>query len=131
MSTLALLSLLTVLIVAFVSMVSGDRKATWNYAQALQADQIAFSGLDQVVSQFRAQIADTRFSSANTSGTNVLYVPAAAANLSPQRMAPSALSPVIAFSGTNLYAGAKDFSSPASTTVSPSLNGRGVSVARW
>ena len=53
--TLAILALLSILLVSFVSMATLDRGSTRNYAESLQADQIAQGALDQFVSNRRHQ----------------------------------------------------------------------------
>ncbi len=58
-ATLAILSILTILLLTYVSIVSSDRVSTQNYSQGLMADQIARSGLAQVLSQLRAEVTDT------------------------------------------------------------------------
>jgi len=130
LSTLALLSLITVALVAFVSLASRDRVATQSYTRSILADQIALSGLDQVVGQMRAEAASPAFSSANGSGTNTLYVPLTNADAVPRRMVSGPCPTLLIVSGTNAYPGS---SSPASAspTTGASLNGRTVSLDRW
>jgi hypothetical protein len=137
--TLAILALLSILLVAFVSTAALDRGATASYSQALPADQVALGGLDQVVSQFQAEITDTALSAnypVTTGGVaNNLYIPLVNANAVPQRTAPAAanLATLLSYSGVKLYtsgSGASDYSS-SSLTATPSLNGRSVSTANW
>ncbi|HEY8966934.1 MAG TPA: hypothetical protein VIM58_10845, partial [Candidatus Methylacidiphilales bacterium] len=130
-ATLAILTLVTVLLVTFVSIVSKDRDATHSYTQALRADQIALSGLDEIVSQLQAQIADKTKSDYDTSGTNTLYIPKLSADTQPQRMVPAALSPIVTMSGTNAYGSVTNFASQGSLTTLPSLNRRTVDLRRW
>ena len=137
--TLAILAILSILLVSFVSMAALDRGATQSYAQSLPADQIALGGLDQIVSQLQAEMADPALStnsfSVVGSVSNSLYIPRASTNAVPQRTAPyvANLATLLSYSGTNLYtagSGATNFSSSAFTQT-PSLNGRSVSTARW
>ncbi|MDD5350114.1 MAG: hypothetical protein PHQ12_07870 [Chthoniobacteraceae bacterium] len=137
--TLAILAILSVLLVSFLSMASLDRGATKSYAQALQAEQIAMGGLDQIISQFQAEIADPQLSVNHpsvTGGTAYnLYIPLSGSNAVPQRTAPNLpnLAALLNYSGTSLYtagAGAANYSSD-SLTQSKSLNGRSISIARW
>ena len=137
--TLAILAILSILLVSFVSMAALDRGATQSYVESLPADQIALGGLDQIVSQFQAEIADPALSTNSYSlvggGSNSLYIPLASTNAVPQRTAPYAtnLATLLSYSGTNLYmagSGATNFSSSAFTQT-PSLNGRSVSITRW
>ncbi len=130
-STLAILALLTIMVVSFVSVVSQDRGATQSYTQSLRAQEIALGGLDQVVSQLRAEITDpANNASTNGSGTNAIYIPNAVAAV-PQRMVTNALAPMISMSGTNMYGTLTNFSSPGSFTTAASLNNRSISLARW
>jgi len=133
--TLAILAILSILLVSFASMATLDRGATKSFTQALPADQIALGGLDQIVSQFQAEIADPALSTILVSGTNSLYVPLANANAVPQRTTPNAanLATLLTYSGTNLYtagSGMTDYSSSALTQTT-SLNGRLISTSRW
>ena len=137
--TLAILAILTTLLVSFVSMASMDRGATKSYSQALGADQVALGGLDQIVSQLQAEIADPQLSTnvppAQSGVSNNLYLPLADGNAGPQRTAPNlpGLATLLSYSGTNLYTGstqATNYSSPSSTE-NPSLNGRSISTNRW
>jgi type II secretory pathway component PulK len=119
--TLAILALLSILLVSFVSMAALDRGATQSYAKSLQADQVALGGLDVIVSQLRAEIADPALSTNSTSGTySALYIPLAATNSVPQRMAPNlaGLTTLIGYSGTSVFtagAGVTNYSSGSST----------------
>jgi hypothetical protein len=137
--TLAILAILSILLVSFVSMASLDRGATKSFAQSLRADQIAQGGLDQIVSQFQAEIADPVLSTNSVSVigavTNNLYIPLAGTYAVPQRTAPyqANLATLLSYSGVKLYtvgAGATDFSSP-SPTQNRSMNGRAISTSRW
>jgi hypothetical protein len=135
--TLAIIVILSVLLVSFMSMISLDRGATKSYGQSMQAEQIAMGGLDQLVSQLQAEIADPAFSTnypAVVGGiTNNLYVSGSYAV--PQRTAPNLpnLATLLSYSGTNLYtigSGATNYTSNSSTGAK-SVNGRSISMARW
>ena len=133
--TLAILVVICILCVTFVSSSSQDRGATKSYAQSLLAEQIGLGGLDQVVSQLQAEIADPLLSTNMAPAGGALYVPLAASNAVPQRMTTNtpSLAALIGYSGTNLYtrgAGATNFGS-AGSTLAPSLNGRAVTLAQW
>jgi len=137
--TLAILAILTTLLVSFVSMASLDRGATKSYSQALGADQVALGGLDQIVSQLQAEIADPQLSTnalpAQSGLSNNLYLPLTNSNAGPQRTAPNlpGLATLLSYSGTNLYTGstpAANYSSPSSTETN-SLNSRSISTNRW
>ena len=134
--TLAILALLSILLVAFVSTAALDRGSTKSYAESLQADQVAQGGLDQIVAQFQAEMADPKLSTNSVpTGASALYVPLANTNAVPQRTAPvlANLATLLSYSGTNLYtagSGTPNYAS-SSLTTSASLNGRIISVARW
>ncbi len=132
--TLAILTLLTILLVTFVSVMTQDRNATANYVQVLRADQIALSGLDQIVSQLQAEVTDTKNSTVDGGsgiGTNAFYVPKASTNAVPQRMVSQTLFPIVTLSGTNVYASATNFAARGSVTTNAALNGRTVGMGRW
>jgi hypothetical protein len=122
--TLAILVLMTVLVVAFLSTVTLDRQATANYARSLQADSLALGALDQVVSQIQAEIADP----ANSTPIGAMYEPIGATNAVPQRT--SSLAPIVTYSGKKVYNNAANFASTSLTTT-PSANNRFVSMNRW
>ncbi|MGB8356029.1 MAG: PilX N-terminal domain-containing pilus assembly protein [Chthoniobacteraceae bacterium] len=138
---LVILVILSILLISFVSMSSLDRGATKNYAESLQAEQIAQGGLDQIVSQIQAEIADPKLSTNYLSviggGTNNLYIPISGSNAVPQRTAPAStnFATLLTYSGTSLYTtsgstGATDYSSN-SLTSGTSMNGRYITSARW
>jgi hypothetical protein len=123
--TLVLVVLITVTVIIFLSAVKLDRQATDNYAKAIQADSIALGGLDRVISQLQAEIADP----ANSTTNGIMYVPKNNSNAVPQRM--FSLLPVVTYSGTNVYSNAANFASLGNYTTNASLNNRVVSMARW
>jgi len=130
-ATLAILSLLSALLVTFVMLTGQDRAATHNYSQGMIANQIALSGLDQVVSQLQSEIADPKYSALNGTGSNTLYVPTNTFPDLPQRMVAPTLFPILTMSGTNVYANATNFATPSCVTTNASLNGRSIPIQRW
>ncbi len=140
--TLAIVVILTILLVAFVSVVTRDRGATQSYSQSLRAEQIGLGGLDQVVAQIQAEIMDTNLSATNGSSPFLIYVPINNTNAVPQKMLPlpSNLATITKLStnGIPLYISssasaaqmATNFAS-LSSTASASVNGRSMSIARW
>jgi Tfp pilus assembly protein PilX len=130
--TLAVVALLTIMLVAFVSLASRDRNATQSYTQSLRADQIGLSGLDQVVSQIQAEISDPQNSTVNGSASAFpIYIPQDPANAVPQRMVSSAVAPIITMSGSSVYGNATNFASTGNLTTAASLNNRSISISRW
>jgi Tfp pilus assembly protein PilX len=129
--TLVILSLLTILLISYVSMVSQGRNATQNYSESIRAEQIALGGVDQVVSQLQAEATDPNLCITNGAGTNIMYYPKANTNAVPQRMVAAALAPMVTMSGMNVYSGATNLAALGSSTINASLNGRQVSIARW
>ncbi len=148
-TTLAILSLVTILLVAFTSVTLSDRQSTHSYSQGMAADQIGQSGLAAIVNQLEAEITDTNNPAKMMVVTNgavaasanfPIYCPLTNTALGPERMSilPSDpnLSTLVKISepGANFYtttaAAGTNFASSASTTA-PSLNGRSISVALW
>ncbi len=130
-ATLVVLVLLTIMVVAFVSVTSRDRSATASYAQSLRADQIALGGLDQVVAQLQAEITDSADNaSVNGSGANAIYVPDNT-HAVPQRMVDDSVAPIVTVSGSNVYGTVSDLSSPGTLSANVSLNNRSISLTRW
>ena len=148
-STLAILSLVAVLLVTFTSVVTSDRQATHSYGAGMAATEVARSGLDAIVSQLRAEIADAGNAARMQVVTNALvpasasypvYRPLTVAGLGPERMsilpASSDLLDIVKVSkpGAKFYttaavSGTNYASSVLTTSNSP--NGRSVSLARW
>ena len=122
--TLAILALMTLLVIALLSTVTLDRQATANYARSLQADSVALGGLDQVVSQIQAEIADPN----NSTNIGTIYDPITNSDAVPQQM--STLAPIVTYSGTKVYGGVSSLAS-ASYTTNAALNNRFVSMNRW
>ncbi len=132
LATLAVLALLTIMVISFVSLASGDRSATQSYTQSLRADQIALSGLDQVVSQIQTEVTDAQKST--TSGSSpTYYVPLYSTNAVPERMVSSSMAPIITESGLPVYnsAAVTNYASIGNLTTTTSLNNRSVGLARW
>ncbi len=146
-STLAILSIVTILLVAYVSSVTADRQSTQSYSQGLRAEEVAEGGLAQIVGQLEGEIMDTakstNFSMVTGSSSNTIYRPLANSNAVPERMSilpsPSAdptLAEIVKISlpGAPVYTGTgnggTNFASTASTTNS-SLNGHHITLARW
>ncbi len=137
--TLAILALLSILLVSFVSMAALDRGSTKSYAQSLQADQIAQGGLDQIVSQFQAEIADPALSTNYSSSiawpsiTSTFHWPAP----TPCRNAPRPrrriwrLCSAIAAPICIPLGQAHRIIASSSLSQTASLNSRVVSIARW
>ncbi len=140
--TLALLTLVTVIIVAFVSVTAGDLTATKSYVQSLQAEQIAMGGLNSLTTRLQSEVTDPGKSTAVTNSGYVVYFPTNAASALPQRMLTGLATNLISIAkistnGVPLFTPAASNAAAATnaasglSTLTPSLNGRSISVARW
>jgi hypothetical protein len=138
-STLAIVSIITVLLVSFVSVVNQDRGATQNYGQALRADQIARGGLDSIVGLLTQEASDPKLNDfTNAPGTSYQMYgvtnQALRTNLLPQRAGGTSFPTIVSYSGTDIYkSGATEvlITNAGISTATNSLNGRAISVARW
>lgn len=137
--TLACLTIVTIMLIAYISVVSRDRDASANYAQALRAEQIGLGGLDQVIAQLQAEIIDPYLSTPNGSSPNIIYIPTANTNAVTQRIVPfsdnyATLLKISTNSAPFFISkdgiGASSLASPSIST-NISLNGRSVSIAGW
>ncbi|HEY8965264.1 MAG TPA: hypothetical protein VIM58_02400, partial [Candidatus Methylacidiphilales bacterium] len=148
-ATLAILALLAVLLVTFTSLVTSDRQATHGYSAGIAASQVARSGLDAVVSQLRAEIADAGTparmqvvtnASLPASASYPVYQPQSFAGIGPERMSVAGTNPDLAAIVKVSRPGAKFYTTAAAAgsnyassvpTTSNSVNGRSVTLARW
>ncbi len=147
--TLAMLAILTIMLVAYVSTVSSDRQSTRNYGQGLKAEEVAEGGLAQIVGQLEAEITDTGSKSTLLTNAAVaasaaysIYRPQAPSNAIPERMSLlagiSGIDTIVKVSQpgaplftTTAQTGANtNFASSLSTT-NLSLNGRSITAAQW
>ena len=88
--TLIFVSLVTILVIAFLSLASQDLKSTYFYVRSDQADQIARAGLDFVVGNLQGEIEDATLSTNAGTVQSPFYVPTNGANVFPMRMFPIA-----------------------------------------
>ncbi|MEN3371321.1 MAG: hypothetical protein V7609_3464 [Verrucomicrobiota bacterium] len=138
---LAFVVLLTVAVIAFFSRATTERQVSNNSAKSGSADILALSAFNVIVGDLKQEIVD---GSAPTASTPASYVPSVSANIIPQRAGTPAAGGIpipnlIRISvhddgptGTNPMPapGISSRASNANSTVI-SLNGRGVSRARW
>jgi hypothetical protein len=134
-STLAIVAIVTVLLVSFVSVVDQDRGATQNYGQAMRADEIARGGLDTLVGLLRQEAVDPAFNDYfNISGSQTnLFSSTNPVFMLPQKWDESRFPTIVSYSGTNIYTSgqAVTVSNAPAYTLSNSINGRSISLARW
>jgi len=141
-AVLAILAVFTLMVLAFVTVVSQDYLATKNYGSSIAADQIALGGLDQVIGQLRQEATNTTGSAGATAeiakggaGANAFtnYVPFTASAVLPQYVA----NPIVGISSSTapLFTGGPaalaSLSSGHGYTTNNSLNNRSVSLTRW
>ena len=149
---LALVTIVTILILAYLGTVQIERGATQSYSERLTADQIALGGLDRQVADLRQEI--VAGSTANTDPNNDPGAPVYYKPNFPQCMAPARYSDtstlytnLIRISSTNstyynaaysttIYTNAAPSVPPlslavASSTLTPAPNGGYISTARW
>jgi len=148
-STLAILSLITLLLVAFTSVMMGDRQSTHSYVGGMLSDEIARSAGDAVVGQLLAECRDTNNAARVRYVTNgavpasasyPVYRPLTGAATMPERMANLPAGEELKLIVKGSLPGAPFYSTTAGTgtnlassvsTSSASLNGRTVSLLRW
>ncbi|HEY8967195.1 MAG TPA: hypothetical protein VIM58_12155 [Candidatus Methylacidiphilales bacterium] len=147
-STLGFLTLLTIVLITFVSVVAGDQKSTNNYVKGIQADTIAHSGLDQILCQIESEITDTNGgravrlvnASVPASSAYPVYRPLVAKGAAPERMANLPADPDLLNIVKASLPGAPFYTTPNAAgtnlassvlTTSNSLNGRSVGLRRW
>ncbi|HEY8965440.1 MAG TPA: hypothetical protein VIM58_03285, partial [Candidatus Methylacidiphilales bacterium] len=139
LSTLAVLTVASLLLIAFVTLVQTDWTATFSYGEAIKADQLAQGGLKLVVSQLQAEMAKDALP--DTGNTHQypqapVYTNVTAANVQPQLVGTNAAMPLLLkTSATNaIFTGAlasgRLVAASASSTAK-ALNRRTVSTNRW
>jgi hypothetical protein len=137
--TLALLSVLVLILVTFVSISQFDSAATASYSKSMSADQLARSSLNLVVGQLQMEMGKDALP--DTGGglypNSPVYTNVVSANILPQGVGTNTDIPSLVKISTNapfFTAGAAATSQLEASTVSsttPSQNGRSVSQARW
>jgi len=134
-TVLVILSLITVVLVSYLSVMRQDRLSTQSYSQGIDADQVALGGIDQVVGDLRSEITNSQNSTNLTvTETNlVIYRPLNPTNAVPQRAGTLTNElTLIKVSRSNVpsYSEGTALASSANTT-NASLNGRRISLSRW
>ena len=135
--TLIFVSLVTILVIAFLSLASQDLKSTYFYVRSDQADQIARAGLDFVVGNLQGEIEDGALSTTNA-GTiqSPFYVPINGTNVFPMRMFPIAAATtniLLTSSNSTFYTSGQGPSTMASTipSTNSSINNQVISPGAW
>lgn len=137
-ATLALVSIVSLILVAFVTSMRQDRAATFSYSQSLASDQLAKGGLQLVVNELRSELAKDAAPDLGTGNyTNYpIYTNLTSANILPQPNGTNANMSLLVKISTNnpsftgsLGSGTLRASTLSSTTAS--INGRAITLARW
>ena len=104
---LAFIVLTSILVISFITFSSSNHSSTSSYAKAIQAQEIAQGGLQDILNDLHQEI--VAGSTSYAVGSTTIYVPTANYTAAPQRL------------GYNLTAWGNDVNSPASDDLSPSL----------
>jgi len=143
---LVLVTIASILLVAYLGMVQSERTTTQNYSGELSADQVAMGGLDRLVGDLDQEIAAGSTAIAGPTATSPTYYQATnALTMVPARYNDTGTNyiNVIRVSSSNsiYYQAAYPASSypgqvpvnlaVASSTANPSPDGRYLSAARW
>lgn len=135
---MALVAIVSLMLVAFVTAMRQDRTATYSYSQSLSTEQVARGGLQLVVNELRRELARDRLPDYGTGNytNNPIFTNLATANIMPQaNVTNSAIPTLIKISNSNPFFTGNLSQSPlrASTlsSTTPSINGRAISLARW
>ena len=143
---LVLVTIASILLVAYLGMVQSERTTTQNYSGELSADQVALGGLDRLVGDFDQEIAAGSTAIAGPTATSpTYYQPTNALTMVPARYNDTGTNyiNVIRVSSSNyiyyqaaypaaIYTGQVPVNlAVASSTTNPSPDGRYLSAARW
>jgi hypothetical protein len=130
-----MIAIVTLLIIAFVTIMQLDRTTTASYSQALKADQLARGGLQLIVGQLQNEMGKDASPDLTYPG-NPLYTNVGSTNIMPQMVGTNSAMPNLVKTSTNapfftgtLLTGALAASGVSSTATS--YNGRSISTARW
>jgi len=134
----------TLLILAFLSMVSFDRMATASYSQSMKAEQLGLGSLQLIIGQLQQEMSkDAPADTGNGAYPNSpIYTNVTSANIQPQGVSTNSSMPTLLkiSAATNFYTGVSgttaafpngslEASTASSTTAS--FNGRSVGTNRW
>lgn len=137
-STMALVAIVSLMLVAFVTAMRQDRTATYSYSQSLATEQVARGGLQLVVNELRRELMKDALPDYGTGNytNNPIYTNLFSTNIFPQANVTNTAIPTLVKISTNspFFSGARSQSPFRSSTLSsttPSVNGRAMSLARW
>ncbi|HEY0256605.1 MAG TPA: hypothetical protein VGC39_04100 [Candidatus Methylacidiphilales bacterium] len=135
--TLIIMTLITILVIAFLGLASQDLKSTYFYVRSDQADQIARAGLDFVIGNLQGEIEDPNLSTTNF-GTvqSPFYVPTSGTYAFPMRMVANSASTtniLLCSSNSSFYTSglAPSTKSSAIASTNISLNNQVITVTDW
>lgn len=136
-ATLAMLTVISVMLVVFVTASRQDRMATASYSQSAKAESIGQGALQIIVSQLIGEMSRDG-SAPDTNGIptgKAIFTNLYGTNMVPQMVGVTGTLPTLVKISTNLpfYSGARVSSLNGTTNIStlPSLNNRSISLARW
>lgn len=131
--TLAFVTILSIIVLAYFNVVSTDRKATRNYSQGIQAEEVGQGAMDFIIGQLRAEMAfgDTPLEVGNYK----VFTNVDETNILPEKVGEDSAVPALvkmSLAGQGLYENALPGAAASEAlSSSSSLNGRRISPARW
>ncbi|MDZ4787339.1 MAG: hypothetical protein SH807_00165 [Blastochloris sp.] len=141
-SVLLMLGLITIMLVAYLGLMRGDRISSQSYSQSLKAEQLALGGLDLVVKELKGEL--SKDADPTLIGDMPYYNNVTAKNILPTEVGVSAESPEVLlkrsftdpvfFGGINPNPSKKEstlFSTKINSASDKSQNGRFISKERW
>ena len=130
---LAFMTILTLVLLAYINLMMVDRQATRNYAQGLKADEMSRGAMDFIIGQLRAEMANG--TTPASAGNFYIYTNVTSANIKPGTIATNVAMPSLIKMSTN---GLGVFAAAAPTNIAVnavtstgSVNGRSVNIGRW
>ena len=133
---LSMVVIVSLLLVAFVTVVSLDRSASASYGQSLAAEQIGQGAMNLVIADLRNEMGKDAPPDL-TYPASPLFTNVSSANILPQPVGTNATLPSLlkissaANSFTGTLANGTNLVSTAISTATPSKNGRYIDASRW
>ncbi|MEZ0298269.1 MAG: hypothetical protein ACAI35_17610 [Candidatus Methylacidiphilales bacterium] len=128
-----MLTILTLMLLAYFHMVVQDRTASKNYAQGIKAEQVATGALDYILGQLRTEMADG--APPMRVGSYSIYTNITSANIQPYPIGTDSSVPAlvkISTAGLGISRNAPPGDTAATcASDTPSANGRRVTLGRW
>lgn len=131
--TLAMVTILSIILLAYFNVVRTDWMATKNYAQGIRAEQVGRGAIDYIVGQLRMEMADGTVPL--KVGSYYIYTNVTSANVQPSAIGTNSAVPTLIKMSTatlGLYSKATPTETASSAASdATSANGRRVSRGRW